>query len=107
MIRIGLVLACLLSAFATTARAQPALVIYENDYALHDVTFANGERIADLRLHYTTVGLPLRDREGHVLNAVLLLHGTTGTGKNFLAPTLANNLFGPDQHLHIALRHQG
>jgi homoserine O-acetyltransferase len=99
MIRIGLVLACLLSAFATTARAQPALVIYENDYALHDVTFANGERIADLRLHYTTVGLPLRDREGHVLNAVLLLHGTTGTGKNFLAPTLANNLFGPDQPL--------
>ncbi len=99
MIRAGLVLALALLAQVAPARAQPALVIYENDYTLHNVTFENGERIADLRLHYTTVGLPLRDREGRVLNAVLLLHGTTGTGKNFLAPTLANNLFGPDQPL--------
>lgn len=102
MIRAGFLLALILLAqalFALPARAQPALVVYENDYTLHNVTFANGERMADLRLHYTTVGLPLRDRDGRVLNAVLLLHGTTGTGKNFLAPTLANNLFGPDQPL--------
>lgn len=102
MIRAGFFLALTLLApalLAQPARAQPALVVYENDYTLHNVTFANGERMADLRLHYTTVGLPLRDRDGRVLNAVLLLHGTTGTGKNFLTPTLANNLFGPDQPL--------
>jgi len=95
---IFLVLALALAA-RVPARGQTPMVIYENDLVLHDVTFQNGERMADLKLHYTTLGLPLRDAAGHVLNAVLLLHGTTGTGKNFLAPTLANNLFGPDQPL--------
>ena len=55
--------------------------------------------LPELRLHYTTLGQPQRDAAGRVTNAVLLLHGTTGTGKNFLAPSLANELFAPGEPL--------
>jgi homoserine O-acetyltransferase len=52
-----------------------------------------------MRLHYTTLGTPVRDRSGHVRNAVLILHGTGGSGRAFLAERFADHLFGPDQPL--------
>ena len=71
----------------------------EGDYVARDFKFRSGETLPELRLHYTTLGAPRRDGQGHVTNAVLMLHGTSGTGKNFLNPTLANELFGPGQVL--------
>jgi homoserine O-acetyltransferase len=71
----------------------------EGDFVAKDFAFQRGERLAEVRLHYTTLGTPQRDAAGHVTNAVLLLHGTTGTGKNFLGPTLGGELFGPGQVL--------
>jgi homoserine O-acetyltransferase/O-succinyltransferase len=71
----------------------------ESDYVARDFKFASGETLAELKLHYTTIGTLQRDAAGHATNAVLMLHGTTGTGKNFLAPSLANVLFGPGQVL--------
>lgn len=71
----------------------------EGDFVVHDFRFQDGETLAALRLHYTTLGKPRRDAAGRVANAVLLLHGTTGTGKSFLAPSLAGELFGPGQVL--------
>ena len=71
----------------------------EGDFTVRGFQFQNGETLPELRLHYTTIGVPQRDAAGHMTNAVLLLHGTTGTGKNFLAPTLAGELFGPGQPL--------
>ncbi|MFL5261087.1 MAG: alpha/beta fold hydrolase [Anaeromyxobacteraceae bacterium] len=71
----------------------------EGDFVAKDFAFARGERLPEVRLHYTTLGTPRRDAEGRVANAVLLLHGTTGTGKNFLAPSLGGELFGPGQPL--------
>ena len=52
-----------------------------------------------LRLHYTTLGAPSRDEAGTVRNAVLILHGTGGSGKAFLRERFARVLFGPGQLL--------
>jgi homoserine O-acetyltransferase len=71
----------------------------EGDFIVRNFQFQNGEVLPELRLHYTTLGTPQRDNTGRVTNAVLMLHGTTGTGKNFLAPSQANELFGAGQPL--------
>lgn len=80
-------------------RADPAYPTTEGDVTVHDITFHDGEKIADLKLHYTALGTPHRDDRGRVTNAVLLLHGTTGVGRNYLMPSLADSLFGPGQPL--------
>jgi homoserine O-acetyltransferase len=71
----------------------------ESDWNIPDFTFQSGEKLAQLRLHYITLGSPDRDAAGHVRNAVLLLHGTGGTSRTFLAPELAGELFGDGQPL--------
>ncbi len=78
--------------------------INEGDVVLRDYVFASGETLPELRLHYTTAGMPHRDAGGGIDNAVLLLHGTSGTGKNWLLPSLADELLGPGQPLD-ASRH--
>ena len=55
--------------------------------------------MSSLRLHYTTFGTPKRDASGKVTNAVMVLHGTTGSGKQFVSPQFAGELFGPGQLL--------
>ncbi|MBV9758272.1 MAG: alpha/beta fold hydrolase [Alphaproteobacteria bacterium] len=95
-------LVLLLAAAAGHARAQPPLPISEGNFNLHDVRFNDGETIDLLRLHYTTLGEARRDASGRIVNAAVLLHGTSGTGKNFLIPGIAGNLFGPGQPLDAA-----
>src|SRR3954464_11002943 len=98
--RLGLS-ACSVAALATApARAAESYPNQkEADFVARDFKFQTGDVLPEVRLHYTTLGTPQRDGAGHVTNAVLLLHGTTGTGKNFLNPTLAGELFGPGQVL--------
>ncbi|MFZ3331777.1 MAG: alpha/beta fold hydrolase [Candidatus Acidiferrales bacterium] len=74
----------------------------EGDYVAHDFHFKSGETLAELRLHYLTFGKPLRDPGGRVSNAVLILHGTGGSGRNFLAAQFAGVLFGPGQLLDVS-----
>jgi homoserine O-acetyltransferase len=74
----------------------------EGDFAIQDFHFASGERLPELGLHYITLGTPRRDAAGGVVNAVLILHGTTGTGRNFLSPNFADELFGSGQPLDTA-----
>jgi homoserine O-acetyltransferase/O-succinyltransferase len=71
------------------------------DYVSHDFHFKSGETLPELRIHYATFGSPARDANGRVTNAVLLLHGTSGTGEQFLLPQFAGVLFGPGQLLDI------
>ncbi len=71
----------------------------EADYVLHDFHFNSGEVLPELRIHYRTLGTPVRDGNGLVRNAVLILHGTTGHGSNFLRPEFAGELFGQGQLL--------
>jgi homoserine O-acetyltransferase len=45
-------------------------------------------------MHYRTLGKPERDAQGVVTNAVLILHGTGGSGANFINAMFAGELFG-------------
>jgi homoserine O-acetyltransferase len=76
---------------------QPAAV--EGDFVIHDFQFRSGEKLAELRLHYTSFGKPARDAQGCVTNAVLILHGTGGSGHQFVRPEFSGTLFGPGQLL--------
>jgi homoserine O-acetyltransferase/O-succinyltransferase len=71
----------------------------ESDYVIDDFHFKSGEVFPELRIHYRTLGIPRRDEKGIVRNAVLILHGTTGHGSNFLRPEFAGELFGKGQLL--------
>jgi homoserine O-acetyltransferase/O-succinyltransferase len=71
----------------------------EDDFVIKDYVFASGERLAELKLHYRTMGMPQRDAGGKIVNGVLLLQGNTGTGANWLRPSLADELFRPGQPL--------
>jgi homoserine O-acetyltransferase len=74
----------------------------EADFTLKDYRFESGETLPELRLHYTVLGTPHKNASGEIDNAVILLHGTSGTGKNWLMPSLANELFGPGQPIDAA-----
>jgi len=74
----------------------------EGDFVLKDFQFTAGESRPELRIHYRTIGTPQRDAAGRVTNAVLITHGTTGSGAQFLAPTFATELFGAGQPLDAA-----
>jgi homoserine O-acetyltransferase len=69
------------------------------DYIIRDFRFASGETLPELRIHYRTLGTPRRENDGTVRNAVLILHGTTGSGANFFRPEFAGELFGAGQPL--------
>jgi homoserine O-acetyltransferase/O-succinyltransferase len=81
------------------AQSATKLTPQEGDFVLHDFHFKSGETLPELRMHYMTFGKPARDASGRVTNAVLILHGTTGSGRQFLAPQFADGLFGPGQLL--------
>jgi homoserine O-acetyltransferase/O-succinyltransferase len=85
-------------AFAQTPSKYP---VTEGDYFAHNFKFKSGEELPELRLHYRTLGKPERDDQGRVKNAVLILHGTGGSGQQFLAPQFAGELYGPGQLLDI------
>jgi len=80
---------------STTSQAREA------DHAIPDFLFRTGDHM-DTRLHYRTLGEPRRGADGQLTNAALLLHGTTGTGAQFLQPSMAEHLFGPGQPLDTA-----
>jgi homoserine O-acetyltransferase len=69
------------------------------DFVVHNFAFRSGESLPEVKLHYTTLGKPVKDASGKTTNAVLILHGTGGTGHQFLAPYFAGDLFNPGQLL--------
>jgi homoserine O-acetyltransferase/O-succinyltransferase len=71
----------------------------EGTYTIKDFRFHSGETLPELKLQYLTIGAPAKDNRGVVRNAVLIMHGTGGTGSQFLSPQFANVLFGPGQLL--------
>lgn len=91
----------LVLAMAGVAVAQTPTVT-EADFVIRDFRFNSGETLPALRMHYRTLGTPRRDASGRVRNAVIVLHGTSGTGAQFLSPQFAGELFGPGQPLDAA-----
>ncbi|MFO1514704.1 MAG: alpha/beta fold hydrolase [Verrucomicrobiota bacterium] len=71
----------------------------EGDFIIRDFNFQSGEMLPELRMHYRTLGQPVRDKNGIVRNAVLILHGTTGSSAQFLRAEFAGELFGKGQLL--------
>src|SRR5262245_19231832 len=82
-----------------TCFAQPAPEPVEGDWIARDFGFQSGESLAELRLHFNTFGAPSRDSSGRVQNAVLILHGTGGSGSSFLYNSFTGVLFGAGQAL--------
>jgi homoserine O-acetyltransferase/O-succinyltransferase len=74
----------------------------EGDFTLHNFRFDDGESLPELRMHYRTLGQPRRNAAGQVENAVLILHGTTGSGAGFLVDHFAGVLFVPGGLLDAA-----
>jgi homoserine O-acetyltransferase len=93
---IALLLVLLASAPARAADyPKPA----EGNFLLRDFRFASGQVLPELRIHYRTIGAAQKDEHGVVRNAVLILHGTTGSGASFLRPEFAGELFAKGQPL--------
>lgn len=69
---------------------------------LADFTFRTGETLPSITMTYYTLGTPEQDEDGHITNAVLLLHGTGGNGQSLLRPSFGDELFGPGQPLDLA-----
>jgi homoserine O-acetyltransferase/O-succinyltransferase len=102
------VLAVLSLSMATVAAAAPApaptssgaeLRVLDGDYVIRDFHFASGETLPELRLHYTYLGKPQKDAQGRVTNAVLILHGTGGSGRSLINDRFSGVLFGHGQLL--------
>jgi homoserine O-acetyltransferase len=87
----GLCLALACTAVAEGQAQYPTPV--EGDFVISNFRFTSGETLPQLRLHYRTVGKPERDARGIVRNAVLVMHGTGGTGTQFIRPEFAGELF--------------
>jgi homoserine O-acetyltransferase len=81
----------------TAAAAAPTS--HEGDFVIHNFHFQSGETMPELKMHYTTFGTPVKDSSGRTTNAVLILHGTSGSGRQFLRPIFADVLFKTGQLL--------
>src|SRR5580704_11637714 len=71
----------------------------EGDYVIHDFHFASGETLPEVRIHYTYLGKPKRDALGRVTNAVLIMHGTGGSGRSLINERFSAVLFNKGQLL--------
>ncbi len=89
--------AMLATMFALSAADYPAPT--EGDYTIRDFKFTSGEKLPEMRIHYRTLGKAEKDAQGKTRNAVLIMHGTTGSGAQFIRPEFAGELFGKDQPL--------
>src|SRR5215470_14376561 len=97
MVRIFVILLSILVAIVAFAADYPAPA--EGDFTIRDFKFQSGETLPELRIHYRTLGKPEKNSEGKTTNAVLIMHGTTGSGAQFIRPEFAGQLFGKDQPL--------
>ena len=90
---LSLAVATLAGSFAPASLVAQG--IKSGDYIAKNFKFETGDVLPELRLHYLTLGQPRRDSAGVVRNAVMVLHGTGGSGNGFMSRTFAGELFGP------------
>jgi homoserine O-acetyltransferase len=88
-----------LAAGAATHAAGPEARPLEADYVIHDFHFASGETLPELRMHYTYYGKAKKDASGRVTNAVLIMHGTGGSGHSLINDRFSGVLFQKGQLL--------
>jgi homoserine O-acetyltransferase len=88
----GLIAAATALGFAAAALAQGYPAPKEGVWVAKDFRFHTGETLPEVKLAYTTVGEPTGI-------PVVVLHGTTGSGRGMLNPNFAGELLGPGQPL--------
>lgn len=71
----------------------------EQDFVIPEYTFRNGQKMSNLKMHYTTLGKPQTNAEGVITNAVLMLHWTGGSGADLLTEQFINALYAPGKPL--------
>src|SRR5882724_6953103 len=98
--KLRLLVLAVLVVFPLPAAEVPAPT--ESDYIISDFHFRSGETLPQMRMHYRAFGSPRRDARGVVRNAVLVLHGTTGSSTQFIRREFAGELFAPGQLLDAA-----
>src|SRR5688572_23347731 len=91
--------ALLLTLLLQAAPQPPLPQAIEGDFVMKDFKFASGETLPELRIHYRTLGTPKMNAQGIVTNAVLIMHGTGGSGASFMGRGFAGELFLPGQPL--------
>jgi homoserine O-acetyltransferase/O-succinyltransferase len=74
----------------------------ESNYVVRNFALKSGKKLPELRLHDITIGKPVRNAAGHVSNAVLIMHGTGGTGNAFTSEGFGGELFRTGQPLDAA-----
>src|SRR5947207_12837395 len=89
----------IIASLIVTASAADYPAPTEGDYTIRDFKFTSGETLPELKIHYRTLGKIDKDAQGKVTNAVLIMHGTTGSGAQFIRPEFAGELFGKEQPL--------
>ena len=82
----------LIVALPATGYCAPYPAPVQHEFVIQDFIFHDGRQLDRLKIHYTTVGNPGGE-------PVLMLHGTTGSGKGMLREGFADALFGPGQAL--------
>ena len=102
MKRLSIAVLFLFVAVSAAAQTMQYPTPVEGDFVARDFVFTSGERMAEVKIHYRTVGTPRKDADGVVRNGVLILHGTGGTGRGFLGDGYAGRLFGAGQPLDAA-----
>ncbi|THD62340.1 alpha/beta fold hydrolase [Phenylobacterium sp.] len=91
----GLVLGLCAGLLASGAALAASTPLAPHDFTIKDFRFRSGETLPELKLHYYTLGQPKKDASGQIVNAVLILHGTGGSGKQFASPQFADVLLTP------------
>jgi homoserine O-acetyltransferase len=85
--------------FSAIAQAADYPKPSEGDFTIRSFKFTSGDTLPELRIHYRTIGKPENDTQGKTHNAVLIMHGTTGSSAQFIRPEFAGELFGAGQPL--------
>ena len=88
-------------AFLATPALAETWPSSDGEVLLKNFTFRSGEKLSEMRMHFTTLGSPHKNRRGEIDNAIMVLHGTGGTGKQFLQPQFADELYGPGQPFDV------
>ena len=96
--KILILLWCMLTV-CLSAITQTFPPVFESDYVIKDFKFESGESLPQLNIHYITLGRAIKNNKGEITNAVLIMHGTTGNGRQFLREQFASNLYNQGQIL--------
>ena len=73
--------------------------VTQGDFVMPGFHFRDGNTLPQLRIHYRTLGTLKVDANGRATNAVLIMHGTTGSGAQFINSIFGAELFNAGQLL--------